>query len=194
MHIGWASNIAEKLFSKTESPQEFVGDQSARAAALDLKKKSAWKGLKQLPSGYGRSVRRARDRDIASQRRKQRRQTFRNTRERERFYDHAGQLARIYFGLIEVRPEVGARIAERVRSQARALSGREEISYRKALEKVEQSMRENLAQADQIAAQRLQRKQQSYLQSRRGTTAAKEAGVGIDRAVAALDRRGLEIS
>lgn len=192
MNINFGKGIAEKLGLTGSAKGAPIGDMSARQAALDKKSKSAWKGLTTLPSGYGRSIRRQRNRNLDSAAKKQRRAQFRNELRSDAFYDHAGHLARIYFGETLCRTEVRQRIIERVQAQVDNLvSTGEGISKKQALKDVEATMRSHMAEADQRAAARLAARQQAFLKSKRGEAVL--ADPDNVRSLRALDRRGLEI-
>lgn len=154
MNIG-LSKIAEKLglvpvegddvtaYERADQ-RDHIAEQARIAGIAGRNKQKFF----ERPTGYGRAVRRQRNRDTDSARKKTRRATFRNNRQAEDFYETAGQLGRIYFELIPARPEVRARVLKRVDGQAARLAKQEEISFDDALSRIEQSMLANVQEAD----------------------------------------------
>lgn len=134
-------------------------DAAREAGRIGLAKgRQGRRGVTERPTGYGRRIRRIRNQDQESAQRKQRKAAFNRQREREAFYDHAAQLARIYFELIPVRPEVRKRILDRADQQARRLQKTEKISFDEALVQVEKAMLDNLSEFEKLQASKIQAK------------------------------------
>lgn len=187
MQINFGKTIADKLGLSTVVEDEVernerldrrelgpTRDRAARLAGLNEHK------FTERPTGYARGIRRQRHRDTDSGRRKQRRQALKNQRDREAFYDHAGQIARIYFGIVNCRPEARKRILDRVDAQARNIAdtAEDKTTFDDALARIEQVMLANMGEADKIAAARVARRAQR--KSARPDDVAKLAQSRID--------------
>jgi len=137
----FASDIAQKLGLTTKVTGELVPTELRRDVGLGTQRTAHRIGLQggkanEQPTGYARSIRRARHRDVDSQRAKARKRAMRKQQERADFVDTAGPLADIYLnGSISGRPvgdNVRKRVTERVHNQAWAMVAAENLADPKA--------------------------------------------------------------
>lgn len=183
MDIKFGKNIAAALGlgGNDETPVETTGDLSPRDAALQKKNKGHQ--AKFLPTGYARSVRRARSRARQTQLRKQAARQQRNVRQYEFELDTAGVLAGIYFGEVEANELQRRRITKRVTDQARNIAATEDdVTYAQALEQLETNLRNNRDKALELAKRREGDAAIRYLQSSRGIAALNRAEAKVDAA------------
>lgn len=155
MEINFGKSIRDAL-GLGKQHVETEGDMSPRDAALAKKKEGGSRGTATtFPTGYARSQRRIRRRVRAADLNRRSRQSMVIAREREDALNPAGQLARIYFGVVPARLVHKQNIQARVAAQAENIRDHEGITYEKAVGKVETAMRESMEALDALQASKL---------------------------------------
>ena len=181
--LKFATNIAEKL-GLTNTPDGRQVAQAKRDVGLASQRTAHRLGLQgrkagEQPTGYGRSIRRARERDQLKSRAKARANATRTQRERAVFYDTAGPLADIYLnGMVDgkpARPETINHVTERVHGQARAMAAAEPgLTNEAALKTIEGHLLNNLDRYREQLREREATELKYRLATRRGQAAVNQ--------------------